>query len=87
MSGFLALAHVWIFASRLGASLEVNSAEFRFMMQIAMVCGFLTAYPVNIWPINRGVEEAMSGCRRSPGFRLWKRPAGCAAPRHPPLPS
>lgn len=29
------------------------------MMQVALVCGFLTAHPVNIWLINRGITEAM----------------------------
>jgi len=32
---------------------------FWFMMQIAMLCGFLTAYPVNWWLIRTGVKEAM----------------------------
>ncbi|NDW04253.1 DUF4396 domain-containing protein [Jiella pacifica] len=59
MYGFMALAHFWIFASLLGASLEVNSVEFWFMMQIAMICGFLTAYPVNVWLIDKGIKEAM----------------------------
>lgn len=30
-----------------------------FMMQIAMVIGFITAYPMNWWLINKGVKEAM----------------------------
>jgi hypothetical protein len=29
------------------------------MMQIAMICGFATAYPVNAWLIRSGVKEAM----------------------------
>ncbi|WAP67324.1 DUF4396 domain-containing protein [Jiella pelagia] len=59
MYGFMALAHFWIFASLLGTKLEVNSVEFWFMMQIAMVCGFMTAYPVNVWLIDKGIKEAM----------------------------
>jgi len=30
-----------------------------FMMQIAMVIGFVTAYPMNWWLINKGIKEAM----------------------------
>lgn len=29
------------------------------MMQIAMVLGFLTSYPMNRWLIRRGLKEAM----------------------------
>ena len=33
--------------------------EFWFMMQIAMMFGFMTSYPVNWWLIRQGVKEAM----------------------------
>ncbi|UIJ71016.1 DUF4396 domain-containing protein [Aurantimonas sp. HBX-1] len=59
MYGFMALAHFWIFASLLGTTLEVNSVEFWFMMQIAMLCGFVTSYPVNWWLISKGIKEKM----------------------------
>lgn len=59
MYGFMAVAHFWIFGSILGASLDVASAEFWFMMQIAMLCGFITAYPVNWWLISVGIKEEM----------------------------
>jgi hypothetical protein len=36
-------AEVWF---RSGCT-KVNSVEFWFMMQIAMLCGFVTSYPVN----------------------------------------
>ena len=35
------------------------SPVFRCMMQIAMLCGFLTAYPVNWWLLRSGVKENM----------------------------
>lgn len=41
--GFMALAHFWIFKHLLDAKLHVTSAEFWFMMQIAMLAGFLTS--------------------------------------------
>ncbi|WP_102108853.1 DUF4396 domain-containing protein [Oceaniglobus roseus] len=59
MYGFMALAHFWIFAHLLGTRLEVPTVEFWFMMQIAMLCGFATAYPVNWWLIRAGVKEKM----------------------------
>jgi hypothetical protein len=30
------------------------------MMQIAMLAGFLTSYPVNWWPINKGIKESIA---------------------------
>jgi hypothetical protein len=59
MYGFMAIAYFWIFGSLLGAKLEVASPEFWFMMQIAMLCGFATSYPVNWWLIKSGVKEKM----------------------------
>lgn len=59
MYGFMAIANFWIFRHLLGASLDVASAEFWFMMQIAMLAGFATAYPVNWWLIQVGIKEAM----------------------------
>jgi hypothetical protein len=47
MHGCMALAHFWIFRRLLGAELEMASPEFWFVMQVAMVCGFASAYPVS----------------------------------------
>ena len=59
MYGFMALAHFVLFRQVLGVELRVDSAEFWFMMQVAMLCGFVTAYPVNWWLIRAGLKEAM----------------------------
>jgi hypothetical protein len=59
MYGFMAVAHFWIFSSLLGTRLEVASFEFWFMMQIAMLCGFITSYPVNWWLLKSGIKEKM----------------------------
>ncbi len=59
MYGFMAIAHFIIFGTLLGAPLRTNTAAFWFMMQLAMVCGFLTAYPMNWWLIRSGIKEAM----------------------------
>ncbi|HWE77819.1 MAG TPA: DUF4396 domain-containing protein [Pseudolabrys sp.] len=59
MYGFMALAQFYFFRTLIGVKLEVNSAEFWFMMQIAMWCGFVTSYPVNWWLIRSGLKEKM----------------------------
>ena len=59
MYGFMAIAHFLIFGALLGAKLEVAMVEFWASMQIAMICGFLTAYPANWWLIRKGLKEAM----------------------------
>jgi ABC-type Mn2+/Zn2+ transport system permease subunit len=59
MYGFMAIAHFWLFGALLGITLEASMPEFWLMMQIAMLCGFLTAYPVNWWLVRRGIKEAM----------------------------
>jgi len=38
---------------------EVETNVFWFMMQIAMICGFATSYPVNWLLIKSGVKEKM----------------------------
>jgi hypothetical protein len=39
--------------------LEVNTPEFWFIMQLAMIAGFATSYPVNWWLIRAGIKEGM----------------------------
>jgi hypothetical protein len=59
MYGFMAIAFFWIFRTVMGTELKVNSVEFWFMMQIAMMFGFLTSYPVNWWLLRAGLKEKM----------------------------
>jgi hypothetical protein len=59
MYGFMAIAYFLIFRDGFGVTLETDTVEFWFMMQIAMICGFLTAYPVNWWLIRSGLKEKM----------------------------
>ena len=40
-------------------SAAVNSPAFWFTMQIAMLAGFITSYPVNWWLIKVGIKERM----------------------------
>ena len=55
MYGWMAIATFAIF----GHEIEKTSAVFWFMMQIAMLAGFLTAYPVNWWLLRAGIKEKM----------------------------
>src|ERR1700733_14937350 len=59
MYGFMAFAQFYLFRRLLHTSLDTASAEFWLMMQIAMICGFITSYPVNWWLIRIGIKEAM----------------------------
>lgn len=55
MYGWMAIATFLIF----GRELKASEPLFWFMMQIAMLCGFLTAYPVNWWLLRRNIKEEM----------------------------
>ncbi len=59
MYGIMALAQFYLFRHLLGVRMETNTTEFWFMMQLAMIAGFLTSYPVNWRLIRAGVKEAM----------------------------
>ncbi len=59
MYGFMAFAQFFVFRHLLGVSLTVNTPEFWFAMQVAMLAGFCTSYPVNWWLIRSGIKERM----------------------------
>ena len=59
MYGFMAWAQFYLLPNLGGRQAPANSTEFWFMMQIAMVAGFVTSYPVNWWLINSGIKERM----------------------------
>ena len=39
--------------------LHPDHSAYWLLMQVGMILGFITAYPVNVWLIRRGVKEAM----------------------------
>lgn len=39
--------------------LHPDEASFWFMMQVGMILGFITAYPVNWWLVRTGIKERM----------------------------
>lgn len=55
MYGWMAIVTFTI----LGHELDKTGPVFWFMMQIAMLAGFLTAYPVNWWLLKAGIKEKM----------------------------
>ncbi len=55
MYGWMAIVTFVIF----GHELEKTSPVFWFMMQIAMLAGFATAYPVNAWLLKKKIKEEM----------------------------
>jgi hypothetical protein len=59
MYGCMAIAQLLIFRPLLGAPLATDTAEFWFVIQLAMLCGFATAYPVNWWLLRTGIKEPM----------------------------
>ncbi len=55
MYGWMAICAFLIF----GHELQATDPVFWFMMQIGMLAGLLTAYPVNWWLISTGIKEKM----------------------------
>jgi len=59
MYGVMAAWQLGVFPSLFGGRASALSPEFWVAMQLAMVAGFVCAYPVNAWLVRRGVKEAM----------------------------
>jgi hypothetical protein len=56
MYAWMALTHFVLFPK---PHLHPDDARFWFLMQIAMIIGFFTSYPMNEWLIKRGIKEVM----------------------------
>jgi hypothetical protein len=54
--GWMAIMQLVLFTS---PHLPTDSAAFWFLMQVGMLIGFVTTYPVNWWLIRRGIKEVM----------------------------
>ena len=59
MYGMMAIGQFLWFKPAYGGLAHVNTPEFWFLMQIAMLAGFCTAYPVNWWLVSSGIKEKM----------------------------
>ena len=54
--GWMALFQLVLFSS---PGLPTDSAAFWFLMQVGMLLGFVTTYPVNWWLIRHGIKDVM----------------------------
>ncbi len=54
--GWMAVMQLVLFTD---PHLAPDHAAYWFLMQVGMILGFVTAYPVNVWLIRRGIKEAM----------------------------
>jgi len=59
MYGGIAALQFWWFTPHYGGPAMANTPEFWFAMQLAMLCGFVTSYPVNWLLVKTGVKERM----------------------------
>ncbi|BBC72459.1 conserved hypothetical protein [Altererythrobacter sp. B11] len=59
MYGLMALIQFAWFRPAYGGLAEVSTPEFWFAMQLAMLAGFCTAFPVNWWLVRAGLKERM----------------------------
>lgn len=59
MYGFMGFANFYLFNQVFKLPMETDTMAFWFMMQIAMISGFITAYPTNWWLIKKGIKEKM----------------------------
>ncbi len=59
MYGLMAVFQFAWFKASFGGVAHVDTPEFWFAMQLAMLAGFLTAYPTNWWLIRAGLKEKM----------------------------
>ena len=59
MYGVMALAQLWLLPLWFGGRADALGPVFWFVMQLAMLVGFATAYPMNWALVRRGVKERM----------------------------
>jgi Domain of unknown function (DUF4396) len=55
----MGIAQLVVLPALFGGYAPVLSFEFWSAMQLAMIAGFVTSYPVNRWLIRAGIKEAM----------------------------
>lgn len=59
MYGLMVILQFAVLKPTFGRIAPVDSPEFWLLMQLAMLAGFATSYPVNWWLIRRGIKEKM----------------------------
>jgi hypothetical protein len=61
MAGMVAVMVPWM--TRDPQAMEPTSPRFWFTMSIALTAGFLVAYPINWWLVDRGLKHGMMTVR------------------------
>ncbi|WP_326717233.1 DUF4396 domain-containing protein [Vagococcus jeotgali] len=59
MYAIVSICQLWLFPLWFGGRIEANTPVFWLMMQVAMLAGFCTAYPMNWFLIKTGIKERM----------------------------
>lgn len=59
MIGFMAIVQLAVLPHWLGGHAPPSTPAYWFLMQLAMIIGFVCSYPVNAWLTRRGIKEAM----------------------------
>jgi hypothetical protein len=59
MYGGVALGQFLWFTPAYGGQAAADTPEFWFLMQLAMLCGFATSFPVNWLLVRSGIKERM----------------------------
>lgn len=59
MFGVMAIAQCWAFPALLGHRAMITDALFWWAMQLAMLGGFVTSFPVNAWLLHAKIKEPM----------------------------
>jgi hypothetical protein len=72
MYGWMAL----VFFAFLGREIPPTAPEFWFLMQIGMLAGFATSFPVNAWLVRKGIKERMG----SPAYASLPEGEGSPGP-------
>jgi hypothetical protein len=74
MAGMAAVSVPWM--TRDPQAMEPTSPRFWFTMSIALTAGFLVAYPINWWLVDRGLKHGMMTVRPQgkpvPTPRVWR---------------
>lgn len=55
MFGFMIIMHLFVSPTYM----QPNHVEYWFLMQIAMLIGFMTSYPINWYLVKKGIKHAM----------------------------
>ena len=70
----------------IGATPSPRTPEFWFIMSMALLAGFISAYPMNWWLVSRGLKHGMMTVRPRPIATEEPMPTGMPMPMPMPMP-